>query len=639
MGVKMKMNSRYSSLVLTLVLTGAIAVSSCSSDIEESAVPIPSDPIPDPDPETDNENDEETVKDFVYYCQAKDNSPEIAHTVAMLIEAVTYEKGEVLTCRQAFDRLNEYHDSGEKRYWLSLANKGISALEPFTNLYGVKYIDLSGNGISDLSSLKDNGVLSALKLRHNEFTEFPDLSRFTRLNTLDLSYNPIVTAEDVKSKTTADFIDLSDTLISSGEGLRDMHINHLRLSSMDNLKDYSFISSIAGLEILWLSFNDIESIDFLNDASPDIRLMDLRGNKIKDLSPISRLTKLFKINLSINEIEDADALFRLPKLRELHLNNNFIEKINLPSDMKFDKLTEFHISRNKAIPDLSFVKAFKNLRVLRFNSSGVATVPDLSEHKKLVSVSGNDNALTAQGVGNILKAPKLSHLWVAQNKVGELELPADYPELGLVELAIGDGSYMALDFLKKMPKLTKLDAYYVVTDAFPEELGQNLVSLEIELSPKGAETVHRLLELPQLRHLEVSTASKELVNVNLATRRSQIRTFKLRGFNLAGSLFLSFLPNLTELSLTGGTLSNLVAVADLPLKRLDVSFNCISSIMPLITSNGIWQTLEELRLESNQIMDLGSLLPGQLAKLKVLEAGSNGKRKKDCLWPQLNTAR
>ena len=89
---------------------------------------------------------------------------------------------------------------------------------------------------------------------------------------------------------------------------------------------------LSNLEELNLKNNDIENIDALQNLNaPNLRILDISSNKIKDLSSLRsisfNLNKLEKINLSNNKITDIKILNNedlFPEVQEINLENNYI---------------------------------------------------------------------------------------------------------------------------------------------------------------------------------------------------------------------------------------------------------------------------------------------------------------------------
>jgi len=98
------------------------------------------------------------------------------------------------------------------------------------------------------------------------------------------------------------------------------------LDSMDELLQlYADEELLSVTEISWSScrFTSIEGLKRL----PNLRILDLGGNRVTAISGLQDAPLLEIINLSQNRIERIEGLESLPNLRELHLSNNRIKRI------------------------------------------------------------------------------------------------------------------------------------------------------------------------------------------------------------------------------------------------------------------------------------------------------------------------
>jgi hypothetical protein len=57
-------------------------------------------------------------------------------------------------------------------------------------------------------------------------------------------------------------------------------------------------------------------------ALPDLERLNLRGNAIKDISPLGRLRKLRDVNVADNQIEDCTTLFAIKSLQNVEVQGN-----------------------------------------------------------------------------------------------------------------------------------------------------------------------------------------------------------------------------------------------------------------------------------------------------------------------------
>ena len=90
---------------------------------------------------------------------------------------------------------------------------------------------------------------------------------------------------------------------------------------------------IETLKVLDLSGQNITDISFLADGV-NLEELDLSNNEITDISVLAKLTKLRKLNISNNAIEDINILLVLPELEEVDISNNPIKDYTVMDYMK-----------------------------------------------------------------------------------------------------------------------------------------------------------------------------------------------------------------------------------------------------------------------------------------------------------------
>jgi len=100
-----------------------------------------------------------------------------------------------------------------------------------------------------------------------------------------------------------------------------------------------------------------------------IGALSLSGNKIKDISILSKMTNVHKLALTNNLIEDLSVLENMPKLRFIFLANNKVK-------------------------DISKIKGQTRLKKLVLANNNIASLPDLSQFPLLAYIDVTDNPLS-----------------------------------------------------------------------------------------------------------------------------------------------------------------------------------------------------------------------------------------------------
>ena len=144
------------------------------------------------------------------------------------------------------------------------------------------------------------------------------------------------------------------------------------------LSSLTGIENLTNVEELKIGYNycangylDISALSNL----VNLKKLELPSNYIKDINPLSKLTKLNYLDLSGNSIEDITSLSNMNNLQELYLNNN---KVSCLKSLENMKLLETLDVSNNIIYDYGYyvesngeTKAYNNCSVLaRLNENG-----------------------------------------------------------------------------------------------------------------------------------------------------------------------------------------------------------------------------------------------------------------------------
>ena len=180
----------------------------------------------------------------------------------------------------------------------------------------IRYIDVSGNNLSDVSCLKNLPTLLLLDAERNQLTE-ANLGACPFLQILNLAQN--------KLSSTAEF--------------EYPHLRHLNLNN-----------------------NEIEVLSGFDTFKCDsLRKLELRGNKLKTTSNIA-LPKLEELYLAENHITVVEGLETMTSLSILHIRGNPIQILDGFSD-KNNKLTYLNM-RQTQVENMAEVEKLQVLFIL-----------------------------------------------------------------------------------------------------------------------------------------------------------------------------------------------------------------------------------------------------------------------------------
>ena len=114
-------------------------------------------------------------------------------------------------------------------------------------------------------------------------------------------------------------------------------------------------------EKIELKNKGLEEINCITDYR-NVKVLDLRWNKIKDVKSLKNLKKLEVLKINFNQIEDIKPLLNLTNIKELWLHNNKISDIR--GIGKLTKLEHLDISFNPLKNGVEEISQLKNLKRL-----------------------------------------------------------------------------------------------------------------------------------------------------------------------------------------------------------------------------------------------------------------------------------
>ncbi|CAF2876116.1 unnamed protein product [Rotaria sp. Silwood2] len=176
--------------------------------------------------------------------------------------------------------------------------------------------------------------------------DIQDISKFDDINRLDISFN-YLTELNLQKQTKLTYLDCSNQFIKTLILNKD-YSNLIELKCSNNslkiLENFSFLNHKT-LKLIDLSFNLIESLEnlFSNLNSQYLHTINLKSNLIKRITTNmfhKKLISLYYIDLSSNQINLIQKYsFQSPNLQILDLTNNPLKNI----EMKFLFTSSLHL--------------------------------------------------------------------------------------------------------------------------------------------------------------------------------------------------------------------------------------------------------------------------------------------------------
>ncbi|MFW6216162.1 MAG: leucine-rich repeat domain-containing protein [Alkalispirochaetaceae bacterium] len=189
---------------------------------------------------------------------------------------------------------------------------------------------------------------------------------------------------------------------------------------------YIPVSELETLTDLDASERGIESLDGIEQL-PNLRRLNLGGNRIADLRPLASLTRLAALDLRDNYISDLEevhlgSLEELQELSELSLRNNR-ESAHPEEPSNFE-----HIS------DISPIARLSSLEILDLRNNHVEELSPLGELEALRFLDLRGNRLTEGAVEFLGSLRRLEHLNLRDNDIRDISSLASLEQLEYLNL-------------------------------------------------------------------------------------------------------------------------------------------------------------------------------------------------------------
>ena len=371
--------------------------------------------------------------------------------------------------------------------------QNLDGLEQAVNL---KWLGLAGNEVDDLEPLSELAQLRTLDIRANAVVDLAPLSALPSLENLTLSDNPVT--------------DLSP--LSGLENCRHLFVDRTGVSYRD-VQNLPYFGSLQSLGLGGLGVEDVSAL-----AALPLRSLNLDGNVVTDLSPLSglsgltflsmadtRLTdigqladlvNLVVLNLGGNRFADVSALAAMTELRTLHLQDNGIDDIGPLAELV--KLENLRLGGNR-IAGVSALSAMTGLRWLYLQDNAIDDIDPLAELVKLENLRLDGNRIA--DVSALSAMTGLRWLYLQDNAIDDIG-----PLAKLVMLEnLGLGGNRVND-VSALSAMTGLRWLYLQDNAI-NDIGPlaELVKLEVlNLSRNRIADVSALAAMPQLRSLDLA---------------------------------------------------------------------------------------------------------------------------------------
>ncbi|HAN97063.1 MAG TPA: leucine-rich repeat domain-containing protein [Planctomycetaceae bacterium] len=178
-------------------------------------------------------------------------------------------------------------------------------------------------------------------------------------------------------------------------------------------EDVKYLSVIKGVEA------GIENLAGLEKCY-SLAELDLRGNAIVDLAPLSGLKYLQSVSLSDNRITDIAPLAGLTRMQYLELSGNQVEDIGPLANLT--AMRSLYLSGNK-VKDISVVRGMEKIWSLYLDGNQVTDLSPIRELRFLSSLDLKGNGI--EDLSSIANFQDLNFLFLQENRLTDLTVLVD----------------------------------------------------------------------------------------------------------------------------------------------------------------------------------------------------------------------
>ena len=469
-------------------------------------------------------------------------------------------------------------------------------LNEFKNL---TQLDLTESGFNNLENIKDLNQLERLSARGNYMINFSALAGLSALKSLDLSLSNLQDVSPLKELTNLEVLDITETQVADITPLESLpnlkkisaDATKLTAAAADNFvrkkPTVLLIHHVKDLESWWAGLSPEwknamkKNNPAINSDSPGIETLtqtvtvtelNLDGDSIESLIPITRFVNLAKLNVSNNPVTDLLPLSEVKTLVTLLGKNTGVKDLSVLRDNELLESIDLEGSPIESIKDVVALPklAYLNVNGASFDSGEVPEVliqrPEINVIYRTEELNtwwenldpawkdvfrekfSLEESLNTEALHQLTGKSELSF-----ERVSIPDFSALTAFINLRSLEVFDAPVSSVAPLSGMNLLTRLTLSQVpVTDFLPLS---GLVKLqELDLSNTGIENLTPVSNLVKLRKLSISGTN--LKNLKGLERLVALEELDVASTNLRSLRPLDDLSNLKKLSCFNTNLSS-----------------------------------------------------------------------------------
>ena len=403
-----------------------------------------------------------------------------------------------------------------------------------------------------------------------------------------------------------------------------------------NLPSGTPITQQEMLQLTWLKATDIGITDLTGlEYAINLESLDLGGNQIGDISPLTELIQLTWLSLWHNRIQDITPLAKLAKLEFINLTGNSIEDITILTNLT--QLVELHLVENQIwdisplanliwletlwlehnmITDITPLANLTQLEFIHLTDNSIEDITILTNLTQLVELSVAANQI--RDISPLANLVRLEKLWLNINAITDIT-----PLIGLKNLKV---LHLADNPIHDFAPLAEFEGVELDVEIDLSRLDELSIVVEIP-APNLERAIREVLSLSDgipltrgmmLQLTFLSAADKGITDLTGLEHAANLDDLDLGGNQIRDIQPLMNLTNLTHLSLRSNQVQDIAPLANLTnLTYLNLGGNSIENIEPLA---GLIR-LQTLDLLGNGVKDIAPI--ANLTSVRVLILTAN----------------
>lgn len=233
--------------------------------------------------------------------------------------------------------------------WLSLVYQKVEDLTPIKNLTKLRHLDLRANtGEKDMSKLSNLTNLEYLDIRQTHVENIDALKSLTKMKMLIAFGDGIDDISFVKDMNDLVSLDLGENVFTD-------------ISPLQGKKKLEYLNISRKVDLLKpeIYYSDIDVLK----ESTKLKFLNIADNKVSDLSVLSNMNDLKYLTITNNIVSDLSPISGAKKIKRLWAEGNLISSLEPIKDLKLNSL---NIKNNK-IKNLDSISNMYSLEVLAFD--------------------------------------------------------------------------------------------------------------------------------------------------------------------------------------------------------------------------------------------------------------------------------